>query len=247
MLIRGIFRKRWKRFLSEVQLVHEDGTLGEVVTAHCPNSGSMKTLDNPGLEAWVRHDPSPKRKLKYTLVILGTPSGGLAVVDTMQPNRMVYEGVQAGLISELGGYGRVRREVAVHCDTMGDETSRFDLYLDQHPDGKPDCVVEIKNDTMLSVRDSLRADFPDAKTTRGAKHLRHLSELSKAGYRCVQFYLCNRTDCTHVGIADYIDPDYAAGLQEAVAHGVEVLCYRADISPHSLAVGTVCEFLPPWE
>ena len=110
-------------FLSEVQLINDDGSLGEVVTAHCPNSGSMKTLNNPGLEAWVRHDPSPKRKLKYTLVLLATPSGGLAVVDTMQPNRVVYDGVVAGLVPELSGYGRVRREVAVHCEAMGDETA----------------------------------------------------------------------------------------------------------------------------
>lgn len=246
MLLRATFIRRWKRFLSDVQLINDDGSLGEIVTAHCPNSGSMKTLNNPGVEAWVRHDPSPKRKLKYTLVLLATPQGGLAVVDTMQPNRMVFDGVETGMVAELAGYGRVRREVSVHCEAMGEEKSRFDLYLDQHPEGKADCVVEIKNDTMLSKQDPQRADFPDAKTTRGAKHLRHLSALSQADYRCVQFYLCNRTDCQRVGIADDIDPDYAKALQQAVEAGVEVLCYRADISPQTLGVGKPCEFLPPW-
>ena len=124
---------------------------------------------------------------------------------------------------------------------------RFDLYLDQHPKGLPDCIVEIKNDTMLSEEDPKRADFPDAKTTRGAKHLRHLSALAQEGYRCVHFYLCNRSDCETVGIAHYIDPNYTAALQAACAQGVEVCCYRADISPQQLSVGKTCTFIAPWE
>lgn len=241
-LIEGRFLRRWKRFLSEVQL--GDGDDG-VVVAHCPNSGSMATLLNPGCSAWLRHDPSPKRKLAYTLVLLATPQGGLAVVDTMLPNRVVYEGVVAGHIPELRGYGRVRREVSVHCAAMGSESSRFDLVLDQHPAGLPDCVVEIKNDTMLSAVDPQRADFPDARTERGAKHLRHLSALAQAGYRCVQFYLCNRSDCQAVGIASEIDPHYAQTLLSAQAAGVEVLCYRSHISPSNLSIAQACPFVPP--
>lgn len=236
----GVFQRRWKRFLSALTLPD-----GSEVTAHCANSGSMATLLNPGLPAWLRHDPKPTRKLPWTLVLLGTPAGGLAVVDTQLPNAMVAEGVQQGAIPALAGYGRMRREVSVAIPGHPDEQSRFDLYLDQHPAGAPDCIVEIKNDTMLSVEDPQRADFPDAVTVRGRKHLRHLSLLAAQGYRCVQFYLCNRSDCHSVGIAAERDPAYAAALGEALAAGVEVLTYRAAISPERVSVGEPCPFIPP--
>ncbi|TVR45997.1 MAG: DNA/RNA nuclease SfsA [Planctomycetota bacterium] len=234
----GRFLRRWKRFLSEVELDN-----GEVVTAHCPNSGSMATLLNPGIAAWLRHDPSPKRKLAWTLVLLETPAGGLAVVDTQLPNRVVAEGVAAGLVPELAGYGRARREVSMHCAAMGDENSRFDLVLDACPNGRPACIIEIKNDTMLSQHQPGRADFPDARTERGAKHLRHLAALAQAGFRCVQFYLVNRSDCDSGGIADYIDPAYAVALGLARAAGVEVLAYRAEIQPQRLGIGQACPFM----
>ena len=231
--------RRWKRFLCEARLAD-----GSVVTAHVPNSGSMATLLQPDCPVWLRHDPSPRRKLAWTLVLMETSAGGLAVVDTMLPNRMAYQGILDQQVPELAGYGQCRREASPpDLPRHGSTRSRFDLLLDDHPTDSRQCVVEVKNVTMASPRQPGQADFPDAVTSRGRRHLEDLAHLAAAGYRCVQWYICNRSDCQQVGIARDIDPAYGAALQAAITAGVEVLCYRANISTEGLEIGRACAFV----
>jgi sugar fermentation stimulation protein A len=232
-LQRATFLRRYRRFLADIRW--DDG---RVETVHCPNSGSMRSLLTPETPCLVQLHDDPRRKLRGTLVLLGLPSGNWALVDTQRPNAIVAAGITAGAVPELAGYERLRREVA-----YGHEGSRIDLLLESD-NGRPPCYVEVKSVTQR-LGDEARADFPDAVSERGAKHLRELAALARSGIRAVQFYLVDRSDCTACGIAADIDPAYATALHAAVADGVEVLAYRADVSPAALAVGRACPFVMP--
>lgn len=230
----AIFLRRYQRFLADVRLAD-----GSVVTVHCPNSGSMRSLLTPETPCWLAHHPGGTRRLRWTLTLLQVSGSGWAVVDTQLPNGVVAEGIEVGAVEELLGYASMRREVA-----YGTEGSRIDLLL-EHP-GRPPCWVEVKSITQ-SGREPGLAAFPDAVTERGAKHLRELSRLARSGARAVQFYLIDRTDCDRATVAADMDPGYAAALREALAAGVEVLCYRADVTPIAFTVGWPCPFTLPAE
>jgi sugar fermentation stimulation protein A len=206
-LIQGTLIRRYKRFLADVEL---DG--GEAVTAHCANSGSMMGVAEPGAEVWLSPARNPDRKLRYSWELIRV-GDGLVGIHTGHPNRIVEEAVRAGRIEELAGYAEVRREVRYG------KNSRIDLLLEDA--GRPPCYVEIKNVTLK--RDG-RAEFPDAVTARGTKHLGELANVVRDGGRSVMFYLVQREDCDVFGVAADIDPTYAAALDEARAAGVEVLC-----------------------
>jgi sugar fermentation stimulation protein A len=218
-LVRGTLVKRYKRFLSDVELAD-----GSVVTAHCANPGSMLGLVEPGSEVWLSPATNPARKLKYTweLVRAGDHRVGL---NTAHPNSLVEAAVRDDLIPELSGYDSLRREVKYG------RNSRIDLLL--AGGGRPDCYVEVKN---VHLRREDAAEFPDSVTARGAKHLVELGEAVAAGSRAVMFYLVQRADCVRFRIAADIDPAYAEGLKEARARGVEVLCYTCDVSPTAIEV-----------
>ena len=143
--------------------------------------------------------------------------GGLVGINTMHPNRLVEEAIGAGRIAELRGYEVIRREVRY------DERCRIDLLL--QPDGRPDCFVEVKN---VHLKRTAGAEFPDAVTVRGAKHLGALARQVAAGARAVVVYVVQRTDCADFRIAADIDPVYAASFRAALEAGVEavVLCLR---------------------
>ncbi|CAB1059989.1 Sugar fermentation stimulation protein SfsA [Olavius sp. associated proteobacterium Delta 1] len=211
-LVRGILIKRYKRFLADIKL--DDG---QIVTAHCPNTGSMAGCSDSGQPVYLSLHDNPKRKLKYTWEIIEMPTS-LVGVNTLVPNRLVFQSAQAGLIHELAGYKTVEREVKIGSN------SRIDLRLSN---GRKDhCYVEIKNCTL--VHDGL-AQFPDAVTTRGLKHLNELERLVKSGCRSVMFYFIQRMDARVFEPADQIDPDYGKGLRRAVKRGVEVLIYDVAI------------------
>ncbi len=207
-LVRGTLVKRYKRFLADVRLDN-----GKMVTAHCPNTGSMKGCSESGQPVYLSLHDNPRRKLKYTWELIEMPTS-LVGVNTLVPNRLVFQSAEAGLISELAGYEVVEREVKIGSN------SRIDLRLSNCR--KDRCYVEIKNCTLVENGVAL---FPDAVTSRGLKHLKELETLVRSGCRCVMFYFIQRMDARVFKPADHIDPAYGKGLQRAVNRGVEILIY----------------------
>jgi len=215
-LIAGTLVRRYQRFLADVRLA--DGT---VVTAHCPNSGSMKGCNAPGSPVFLSRSDNPNRKLAYTWELVQA-NGGWAGINTGLPNRLVREGIEDGTIRELQGYGQIRPEVRYGTN------SRIDLLLEG---SERRCYVEVKNVTLV---DGDRALFPDAVTERGQKHLRELMEVVRQGDRGVIFFVVQREDASTVGPADTIDPEYGRLLRLAVQHGVEAIAYRALVTPEEI-------------
>jgi sugar fermentation stimulation protein A len=204
--------RRYKRFLTDVVL---DG--GDEITVHCPNPGRMLGLDAPGSKVWLSRASNPARVLPHTLELVEA-DGGLVGINTMHPNRLVEEAIAAGRIAALTGYEVIRREVRY------DERCRIDLLLRRS--GHPDCFVEVKN---VHLKRSAGAEFPDAVTARGAKHLGALARQVAGGARAVVVYVVQRTDCADFHIARDIDPVYDASFSAALAGGVEALCYACEI------------------
>ena len=216
-LIPGTLVKRYKRFLADVTLAD-----GSVVTAHCANTGSMLGVAEPGSEVWLSPARNPERKLKYTWEMIRV-GDGLVGINTQHPNRIVEDGVRAGGVAELTGYDEVRREVKYG------KNSRIDVLLSGG--GRPDCYVEVKN---VHLRRGAAAEFPDAVTARGAKHLVEMADMVDGGARAVMFYLVQRGDCETFAVADDIDPTYAEALETARARGVEAVCYACRLTPESI-------------
>lgn len=221
-LIRGRLIKRYKRFLTDVEL--DDGT---VVVAHCANSGSMESVKEPGSEVWLSPARNPDRKLRYTWELIRV-GGTLVGINTSLPNLIVSEAIEDGKVGELKGYGSLRREVKYG------KNSRIDILLED--DAKPKCYVEVKNTTMRRNLEDGPAEFPDAVTTRGAKHLVELSDMVRDGHRAVMFYLVQREDADAFTVAADIDPAYAAELTKAMKAGVEVMCYACTLTPEEIGV-----------
>lgn len=219
-LIPGRLVRRYKRFLADVVL--EDG---RQVTAHCPNSGSMKTCAGPDWPVMLSVSGNPKRKLPYTLEMLHNGVCWIGV-NTMRPNHLVREAVAAGRIPELAGYERIRSEVRYAG------RSRIDLLLETG--GAPDCYVEVKNVTLIDGQGCYT--FPDAVTERGRKHLEALGEMLVQGHRAVVFFLIQRSDASVFRPADEIDPAFGAALRKVMAEGLEVLVYRAEVSPTGIDI-----------
>ena len=215
-LYAGTLICRYKRFLADVQLA--DGT---IVTAHCPNSGSMKGCNAPGSPVYLSRSDNPARKLAYTWELVYS-DGFWAGINTGLPNRLTREGIENGTVAELQGYDRIRPEVPYGT------RSRIDLLL-EGTTGR--CYVEVKNVTLV---DGERALFPDAVTERGQKHLRELMEVVRQGDRGVIFFVVQRGDGNAVAPADAIDPEYGRLLRQAVASGVEALAYRALVTPEEI-------------
>lgn len=221
-LIHGRLIKRYKRFLTDVEL--DDGS---VVVAHCANSGSMESVKEPGAEVWLSPARNPDRKLKFTweMIRIGETLVG---INTSLPNYIVSEAIESGKVSELTGYASLRREVKYG------KNSRIDILLED--EAKPNCYVEVKNTTMRRDLAGGPAEFPDAVTSRGAKHLVELSDMVKEGHRAVMFYLVQREDADAFTVADDIDPTYAEELAKAMKAGVEVVCYACSLSPEEISV-----------
>lgn len=216
----GRLLRRYKRFLADIETAS-----GELLTIHCPNTGSMLNCMSEGCRVWFSRSNDPKRKLPGTWEIAETPQGRLACINTARANALVEEALRAGVITELDGFTALKREVA-----YGVENSRADFRLD-YPSGA--VFVEVKSVT-LGFDGTTVAAFPDAVTLRGSKHLRELAALARQGMRAVQLYCVNLSGVEAVRAAVEIDPAYAAGLREAKAAGVEVLAYGAEITPQAI-------------
>ena len=222
-LIKGTLLKRYKRFLADIEL--EDG---EVVVAHCANTGGMIGLKDPGLEVWLSPSRNPERKLKYSWE-LARIDGHLVGIHTGHPNGIVEDAVSKHKIPELTGYESRHREVKYG------KNSRIDLLLENPEGERSKCYVEVKN--VHLKRDDHTAEFPDAVTTRGAKHLEELGDMVGEGHRAVMFYLVQRGDCTQFKIAGDLDPGYEKALKRARSRGVEVLCYACVVTTTSITIG----------
>ena len=227
-LIKGRLIRRYKRFLADVEL---EG--GAVITAHVANPGSMMGLKDEGMTVWLSKSENPKRKLPYSWE-LAEVENAFVGVNTAHPNGIVADAILEGAVPELSGYDDIRREVKYG------ENSRIDILLSGG--GKPDCYVEVKSVTLK--RGDALAEFPDAVTARGAKHLVELTSMVTAGHRAVMFYLVQRTDCDSFRLAADIDPGYAAAFAKATAAGVEILCYDCHITTDEISLGNPIPFIP---
>jgi len=210
--------KRYKRFLADV--VTDEG---REITVHCPNSGSMRGCSTPGSRVMLSTSANPKRKYPQTLEMVQEGNTWIGV-NTMLTNKIVGEAILEGRIKELQKIDTLKREVKTS------KSSRLDLLLER---GDEKIYVEIKNCSL--VEDGW-AMFPDAVTTRGTKHLNELASLVEQGYQGIIFFCIQRMDADRFRPAAHIDPVYAETLTEVLKKGVQILAYRAELSPEQIIV-----------
>jgi len=217
-LIKGKLIKRYKRFFTDVQLGKE------IVTAHCPNTGSMKGLLDEGNEVYLLPNNDPKRKLKYGLEIIKSRKN-LVGVNTHMANRIVEHGLKNNLVNELKNNDIIKPEVFFNKET------RFDFLLEKK--GQK-MFVEVKNVTLFRNKDT--AEFPDAPTTRGIKHLLTLIDAIKKSYKTYLIFLVQIQNMKYFKIAKDIDEQYYKNYLIAKKAGVNFLAYRCDISSKKIFI-----------
>jgi len=220
--------KRYRRFLADVRFPD-----GQTVTVHCPNSGSMKGCAEPGRPVLLSRSDNPRRRYPWTWELVHNGKCWIGI-NTLRANALVTEGILAGKVPELAGYGKLRREVV-----YGNH-SRVDLLLGEDPEL---CYVEIKNVTLVEQGRYL---FPDAVTKRGLKHLWELQEMVRRGFRAVIFFLVQRSDGGDFAPAAEIDPEYARALRQVTEGGVEMLVYGTVITPREITLGSRILPAPQW-
>lgn len=222
-LLTGTLLRRYQRFLADVALAN-----GRIVTAHSSNTGAMTGCSTPGSTVWLSESENPRRKYSLTWELVEAEPGVRVGINTLRANGLVREGIETGIVTELGGYGSIRSEVRYGC-----ERSRIDLLL---TDGqRPNCWVEVKSVTLVEKG---LARFPDAVSARGTKHLRELAQMAAQGQRAVIFFCVQREDAREVRPADDIDPAYGAALRTALDAGVEALAYRATVGVNEIRLET---------
>lgn len=214
----GKLIRRYKRFLADVEL-----PTGEVITIHCPNTGSMKNCQEPGSRIWFSTSENKKRKYPQTWQFIEVNGKHKVGINTGLSNKLVVEAIENNIITQLQGYETLRTEVP-----YGEQKSRIDILLSD--ENKQSCYIEIKN-VSLGEPGGLGL-FPDAVTTRGQKHLEELMLMTSKGARGVLVFCVQHTGIQRVSPADKIDPKYGSLLREALENGVEAYAYRAKIEPH---------------
>lgn len=222
-LIHGRLIKRYMRFLADVKL-----DSGEVVTAHCTNSGSMKSCLENGAEVYLSPVDDPNRKTKFTWEMIKI-NGDWVGINTSNPNKLAFESVKNGLIEKLKGYTEVQAEVKY-------DDSRFDLMA---KNDKETCFIEVKN---VTYKDGNYALFPDAVTSRGKKHLETLIKVKEQGMRAVMLYVIQRMDVEIFAPAIKIDPDYSKVLKIAYNKGVEIIPMQVKVSPEIIEISRELPF-----
>ncbi|OKH23763.1 sugar fermentation stimulation protein SfsA [Hydrococcus rivularis NIES-593] len=231
-LISGILLRRYKRFFADIEL-----TSGEIITAHCPNTGPMTGVCAPGSLVQVSLNNNPKRKLAYTweTILVNDTQPTWVGINTGLPNRIVRLALEKQLFPELGDrYRHIRWEVPYGKD----KKSRVDFLLTNDESVSP-IYMEVKNTTLAQNNVAL---FPDTVTTRGQKHLQELMALLPDA-KPVMLYFINRSDCSVFAPGDRCDPTYGKLLREAVDKGVKVLPYRFEITPQGIRYLGLAEFL----
>lgn len=208
----AILLRRYKRFLADVQLAN-----GDIITIHCANTGAMTGCGTIGDRIWYSTSDSTTRKYPHSWELTALPNGQLVCINTHRSNQLVFEALQHKQIKELAMYSDILPEVK-----YGEENSRIDFLL--KGENLPDCYVEVKSITLVKHNLGM---FPDAVTTRGQKHLRELMAMKKLGKRAVIFFAGLHDGFDQFKVAEYIDPDYAKLLRQAIQEGLEVYAYSA--------------------
>lgn len=217
-LIKGKLIKRYKRFFTDIKLNKE------VVTAHCPNTGSMMGLLEEGNEVYLLKNDDPKRKLKYGLEIIKSRDN-LVGVNTHMANKIAHHGLKNNLIKELKNNDDIKAEVFFNKET------RFDFLIEKN---KQKIFMEVKNVTLF--RDKNTAEFPDAITSRGSKHLLTLIDAIRKGYKCYLLFLVQIENMEYFRIAKDIDSEYYKNYLIAKKAGVNFLAYRCKISSKEILI-----------
>jgi sugar fermentation stimulation protein A len=218
-LLKATMIKRYKRFFADVNLN------GKIVTAHCPNTGSLKTCWEEGRAAYISESDNPERKLKYTLEMTESPTGALVGVNTSWPNKLVKEAFENKVIQDWHSFNEFQSEVKISKET------RLDACLTDAKGKKR--FIEVKNVTL--ALDHV-ACFPDSVTTRGQKHLIELMKLVEEGHEAEIVFTIQRGDCTHFSAAQEIDPEYARLLVQAKKKGVIIRPLFVEVNPDGLAL-----------
>ena len=217
-LLQGTLIKRYKRFFVDIKYQ------GKVITSHCPNSGSMMGLLNLNNLVWFSKSNNPKRKLKYTLQIINVDKNPVGI-NTHLTNKIVLESLKKKRIKSLIKYDIIKTE-----QKFSDNT-RFDFLLSNN---NKKCFLEVKNVTLMRQKNI--AEFPDAITSRGTKHLRELINAKKKGFESCLLYVIQREDCNFFKIADDIDQEYKKAFDDALNNGVKILCYDCKLSNEEIRI-----------
>ncbi len=223
-LISGLFIKRYKRFFVDIKINDK------IITAHCPNTGSMYGLLKKGNKVWISKSNNPNRKLKYTLEIIEDNNSKVGV-NTHSSNKIVFHALKNNLIKEFNEILEIKPE------TKFGKNTRFDFLIFSK---KNKTFIEVKNVT-LSRKKGI-AEFPDSVTTRGLKHLNELVQASKKNFQIYIIYLIQRNDCKSFTIAKDIDPDYANALSLAVKNKLNILCYDCKFLSKGIKINREIEF-----
>lgn len=223
--------QRYKRFLADITLPG-----GSERTIHCANTGAMTGCATPGNAVWYSTSDNPKRKYPNSWELTETAQGHRICINTARANQLAVEAIQSGTIGELQGYDQLQTEVK-----YGNENSRIDILLNS--ENKPKCYIEVKSVTLLDEKLAGQGYFPDAVTTRGQKHLRELSEMAQSGHRAVLLFTVLHSGIEKVSAAHHIDAKYSQLLKTAQEQGVEVLCYKAEISNSEMKLVNAIEFI----
>ena len=217
-LISGVFIKRYKRFFVDVQINRK------IVTAHCPNTGSMQGLLKKGNTVWVTKSNNPKRKLKFTLQIVKDGNSKVGV-NTHLTNRIVLDALNKNIIKEFD------KDISVKSEVKFGKNTRFDFLLSTK---NFKAFLEVKNVTLK--RKPKNAEFPDAITSRGTKHIKELLNAKKKGFKIYIIFIVQREDCDKFSIANDIDPEYSKTLSLAVKKKLNILCYDCKFSSKRIEI-----------
>ena len=223
-LISGHFIKRYKRFFVDVEIN------GKIITAHCPNTGSMYGLLKKGNKVWLTKSDNPKRKLKYTLQIIEDNKSKVGV-NTHLANKIVLHALKNNLVKEFNKKIKIKPEIKFGANT------RFDFLVTNNTSK---IFIEVKNVTLSRIKGL--AEFPDAVTSRGLKHINELVKAAEGGYKIYILYLIQRDDCKMFKIAGDIDPHYSISLSKAVKKKLKVLCYDCKFSSKGIKLNQKVKF-----
>ena len=223
-LIPGQFIKRYKRFFVDIKIKEK------TIIAHCPNTGSMNGLLKKGNKVWVTKSDNPNRKLKYTLQIIEDKKSKVGV-NTHLANKIVHHALENNLIKEFD------KQIQVKPETKFGTNTRFDFLITQK---KFKAFIEVKNVTLSRINNL--AEFPDAVTSRGLKHINELLKASNMGYKIFILYLIQRNDCKLFKIAKDVDPEYSNSLIKAVKKKLNILCYDCKFSSKGIKLNQKVKF-----